>query len=51
MSETDEQRLEDEEAPETSESVDEGADVEGHKLHHGAAEPAGADMPKHKPFH
>jgi hypothetical protein len=51
MSERDEQRLEDEDAPETSEGAEESADVEGHKLHHGAAEPAGAEMPKHKPYH
>ena len=51
MSERDEQRLEDEEAPEAAEHDEESPDVEGHKLHMG--EPAKVSDPDRaaKPYH
>lgn len=52
MSETDEQRLEDQDAPEALEHDEESPDVEGHKLHMGGAEKvADPDKPFHKPYH
>jgi hypothetical protein len=45
MSEKDEQRLEDEEAPEASEHDEEAPEVEGHRLHVGEADTfAGPDI-------
>ena len=49
MSDTDETRLEDEEATTASEESDDTADVEGHKMHHGEAERVSSEV--ERPYH
>ena len=49
MSDSDEQRPEDEEATTVSEESDDTADVEGHKMHHGEAERPSSEVDR--PYH
>ena len=52
MSDSDEKRLEDEEATTASEQSDDAADVEGHKWHLGEADKAAHDAERAaKPYH
>ena len=52
MSDSDEKRLEDEEATTASEQSDDTADVEGHKWHLGEADKAAHDAERAaKPYH